>query len=298
MVPEIDLQYRRARARVWQADAMQVLGTLKPGSISLIISSPPYFMGKEYDKSLSPDDFIAQHKEIFPIIANLLKPGGSICWQTGCHVRNNKVIPLDALVYSVAQTIPDLILRNRIIWRFNHGAHGVKRFSGRHETILWYTKGDEYPFNLDEVRVPQLYPGKRHYKGPNKGKWSGNPLGKNPGDVWDIPNVKARHVEKTGHPCQFPTALVRRFVRALTGPGDVVLDPFAGSGTSCVVALAEGRHFVGCETQAKYVTIIRKRLADLSNGCLPVRADVPVRSPRRTESVAIAPPHFAIRAQS
>ena len=84
----------------------------------------------------------------------------------------------------------------RVIWTFEHGAHARKRLSGRHETVLWYTKGDNYEFNLDQIRIPQKYPGKRHYKGPNRGELSGNPLGKNPGDVWSIPNVKANHVEK------------------------------------------------------------------------------------------------------
>src|SRR5262249_41746801 len=109
---------------------------------------------------------------------------------------------------------------------------------------------------------------------------------------------KARHVEKTRHPCQFPTALVQRFVRALTHTGDVVLDPFVGSGTTCVVALAEGRQFVGCEAKAKYVKIVRQRLDDLSNGRLQMRPDIPVRTPQRTESVAIAPPHFASHIES
>ena len=124
-----------------------------------------------------------------------------------------------------------LKLRNRIIWRFNHGLHCKKRFSGRYETILWFTKNDEYVFNLDPVRVPSKYPGKRHFKGPKRGQLSGNPLGKNPSDiwdvvqqdwedeVWDIPNVKANHPEKTEHPCQFPVELVQRCVLALTQPG-------------------------------------------------------------------------------
>ncbi len=74
---------------------------------------------------------------------------------------------------------PTLLLRNRVVWTFGHGLHSPTRFSGRHETILWFTKGDNYTFNLDAVRVPQKYPGKRHYKGLKKGKFSGNPLGKN-----------------------------------------------------------------------------------------------------------------------
>jgi adenine-specific DNA-methyltransferase len=289
----IKARYKSSTAQVWKADALEMLQRLKPGSISLIVSSPPYFMGKEYDRSQSASDFLAQHNRLFPLLAKLLKPGGSICWQVGYHVQNNRIVPLDALVYSVTSHIPELVLRNRIVWTFNHGAHCSQRLSGRHETIMWYTKGERYAFNLDAVRVPQRYPGKRHYKGPNRGYWSGNPLGKNPGDVWDIPNVKARHVEKTPHSCQFPAALVRRLVLALTKSGDTVLDPFLGSGTTCVVALSEHRNFVGCDVDSKYLRITRKRIDDLIGGRLALRPDMPVRLPQLSEAVARRPSHFA-----
>ena len=126
-------------------------------------------------------------------------------------------------------------MRNRIIWTFGHGLNSVRRFSGRHETILWSTKGDSLEFNLDEVRVPQKYAGKRAYKGPHKGELSGNPLGKNPSDVWEIPNVKAKHIEKTEHPCQFPVAIPQRLIKALTHENALILDPFMGSGTTCLL---------------------------------------------------------------
>lgn len=270
MPAAIKARFKKATAEIWHDDALELLTRVQPSTISLIVSSPPYFMGKEYDRSQSADDFAAQHKLLFPLLAKALKPGGSLCWQVGSHVRNGRLIPLDALVYGVASQIPDLILRNRIVWTFNHGAHCAKRFSGRHEAILWFTKGDDYQFDLNSVRVPQRYPGKRHYKGPNKGRWSGNPRGKNPGDVWDIPNVKSKHVEKTAHPCQFPAALVQRLVRSLTAKGDVVLDPFLGSGTTCVVSLMEQRNFIGCEIEAKYLKIVRKRIDDLRNERLRV----------------------------
>ena len=107
-------------------------------------------------------------------------------------------------------------MRNRIVWHFEHGLHCSRRLSGRYETIMWFTKGDDYVFELDPIRVPQKYPGKKYFKGPKAGQYSCNPLGKNPGDVWTIPNVKSNHVEKTGHPCQFPVELIERLVLALT----------------------------------------------------------------------------------
>ena len=199
-------------AQLFRKDALKYLSELPSNSVDLIISSPPYCMGKEYDTSASVDDFISNHEFIRKHLVRVLRNGGSLCWQVGNHVRNNVVVPLDAVAYSIFAHCEALKLRNRIVWTFGHGTHSSRRFSGRHETILWYTKGDQYAFNLDAVRVLQKYPGKRHHKGPHRGEPSCNQLGKNPGDVWDIPNVKANHVEKTGHPCQFPVALAQRLV--------------------------------------------------------------------------------------
>src|SRR5207247_751209 len=138
--------------------------------------------------------------------------------------------------------------------------------------------------NLDAVRVPQKYPGKRHYRGDKKGKYSGNPLGKNPSDVWDIPNVKAAHVEKTAHPCQFPVALPGRLIRALTNEGQLVLDPFVGSGSTAVAALMEQRNFIGCDISRHYLGIAKRRLNALGTNSLAIRADLPPREPLTGES--------------
>jgi adenine-specific DNA-methyltransferase len=273
-------------------DAFQFLDDIAEGSVDMVVSSPPYFMGKEYDRSSRVEDFISDHVRILPKIVRVLKPGGSICWQVGSHVRDGIMIPLDALVYS-AFSSPELFLRNRIVWSFGHGAHSQRRFSGRHETVLWYTKGAHYHFDLDAVRIPQKYPGKRHYKGPKKGEWSGNPLGKNPGDVWEIPNVNARHIEKTEHPCQFPVALIQRLVRALTAPGGTVVDPFMGSGSAGVAALIEGRNFLGCDISEKYVEIARARLGAAAGGKANIRPlDRPLYVPKVSEAVATTPSHF------
>lgn len=290
--PFYSLTHGGATARLWKYDACEFLRELPKESVDLVITSPPYFMGKEYDRSTSVEDFVREHKRIFPAVAKSLKPGGSVCWQIGNHVSAGRLIPLDALIYLVSREIPELVLRNRIVWTFGHGVHCSKRFSGRHETILWFTKGDEYQFDLDAVRVPQKYPGKRHYKGPKKGQWSGNPSGKNPGDVWEIPNVKAKHAEKTEHPCQFPVALVRRIIKAVTAPGALVVDPYLGSGTSAVAALVEKRNFAGCDIERAYLKIAKSRLVALSNDQLNIRPDLPIRVPNPQEAVAIAPTHF------
>jgi adenine-specific DNA-methyltransferase len=137
----------------------------------------------------------------------------------------------------------------------------LNRFSGRHETILWFSKSDNYTFNLDPIRVPQKYPNKKHFKGDKKGELSGNPLGKNPSDVWEITNVKNNHPEKTDHPCQFPEELVKRCVLALTGENDLVLDPFAGSGTVGKVCKELYRHSSIIDKESRYIEIAKKRIA-------------------------------------
>ncbi|CAN5557781.1 site-specific DNA-methyltransferase [soil metagenome] len=289
----IEQRKQKASAKLTVKDAFQFLKELQPNSVDLLVSSPPYFMGKEYDTSLRVEDFVECHKRLLPLLFRALKPGGSLCWQVGHHVRNGVVTPLDALVYSVFGTEADLHLRNRIIWTFGHGAHAKTRFSGRHETVLWYSKGMKSYFDLDAVRVRQKYPGKRHYKGPKKGEWSGNPSGKNPSDVWDIPNVKAGHIEKMDHPCQFPVALVQRLVRALCPPGGLVVDPFMGVGSSAVAAILEERHFSGCDTSKAYVATALGRIGKLRAGKLQVRPlNKPVYTPSGREKVSIMPPHF------
>ena len=193
---------------VFHGDCRDILRSLPDDSVSLTVTSPPYCMGKEYETSHSIDDFVAAHKRILPEIVRVTRDGGSICWQVGCRVEDNRCYPLDYLVFDMLRHEKEVNLRNRIIWTFGHGLHSTRRFSGRHETVLWFTKGRDYHFDLDAVRVPQKYPGKRHYKGARKGEFSGNPKGKNPTDVWEIPNVKANHIEKVAHPCQFPVGLV------------------------------------------------------------------------------------------
>lgn len=276
--------------KVLQKDALAFLCGLPANSVDLVISSPPYFMGKEYDQSCSLDDFIEAHEKLLTQLVRIVKRGGSICWQVGHHVKNKVVVPLDCVVYSIFSQSKELQLRNRIVWTFGHGAHCRKRFSGRHETILWFTKGDDFHFHLDAVRVPQKYPGKKHYKGDKRGQPSGNPRGKNPGDVWEIPNVKAGHVEKTGHPCQFPIALAQRLVKALCPKGGFVIDPFLGSGSTGVAALLEGRVFAGCDIEPKYLKIARLRMKKVRSGTLKMRPlNQPIHVPAATDSVAMVP---------
>lgn len=275
---------------LFQGDCATLISSLPDESVDLTLTSPPYCIGKAYEDKTEAEDFIKDHEAILPEIVRVTKNGGSICWQVGYHVDEGVVVPLDFIVFQILSKYPNIKLRNRIVWTFGHGLHSGDRFSGRHETILWFTKGEDYTFKLDEVRVAQKYPGKTHYKGKNKGKPSGNPLGKNPSDVWDIPNVKANHVEKTEHPCQFPIALAQRIIRALTHEGALVLDPYAGSGTTGSACALMKRKFVGAELEAKYYKIAQTRLKAALTNTLQFRPeDKPVYQPPANTPLTTVP---------
>lgn len=259
-----------AQHQIECADNIDFMRKIDKESMHLIVTSPPYNIGKEYERKTSLDCYIEQQAGTIAEAVRLLHPNGSLCWQVGNHVDNGEIFPLDIILYGIFKQ-HGLRLRNRIVWSFGHGLHCQKRFSGRHETILWFTKSDDYVFNLDPVRIPSKYPNKKHFKGPNRGQFSGNPLGKNPADVWDIPNVKANHVEKTDHPCQFPVALVERLVLAMTHPGQSVLDPYLGVGSSAIAALKHKRQAFGCDIMPEYIELAKERVASLTAGELRTR---------------------------
>lgn len=255
---------------MFTGDCLELLATMPSDSVNLVVTSPPYNLGKAYEARVRMDDYLSQQGAVIRECVRVLSPGGSICWQVGNYVDNGEIIPLDVVLYPIFAGL-NLHMRNRIVWCFEHGLHASKRFSGRYEVILWFTKGSSYHFNLDAVRVPQKYPNKKYFKGPKKGELSGNPLGKNPSDVWSIPNVKANHVEKTIHPCQFPVELVERLVLALTREGDRVLDPFMGVGSTAVAALMHNRKAIGAEIMPAYVAVAMDRVRQAEAGLLRIR---------------------------
>lgn len=255
---------------LYEGDCLDLLKSLPDGLARLVVTSPPYNLGKEYESKLDLKTYLKQQKSIITECVRVMSDSGSICWEVGNYVENGEIKPLDILLYPIFDDL-GLKLRNRVVWHFGHGLHASKRFSGRYEIIMWFTKGDDYVFNLDEVRVPSKYPDKKHFKGPKKGQLSCNPLGKNPSDVWDVPNVKANHVEKTIHPCQFPVELIERLVLSLTNEGDWVFDPFMGVGSTAIAALMHQRKAMGAELKSEYVQIARDRVAQAETGQLRVR---------------------------
>lgn len=269
-------------------DALSFLKAQPDNSIKLIITSPPYNIGKEYEKRTTLQQYLNEMRPIISEIFRVLTDDGSVCWEVGNWVSEKEpkeIYPLDIYYYELFKNC-NFILRNRIIWHFEHGLQCKNRFSGRYESIMWFTKSNNYTFNLDNVRVPSKYPGKKSFKGGNKGKLSGNPKGKNPSDlwrttnrlindwesqIWDIPNVKANHPEKTIHPCQFPIELVERCVLALTNKNDIVYDPFAGVGSTLIAALKNGRRAQGTEIVQEYIDEGLKRIELLQKEMLKTR---------------------------
>lgn len=289
------------RYEVMNGDCVELLKKIENKKFDLIITSPPYNVGKTYETRMSIEKYLETQEVIIANLMRILSDNGNICWQVGNYVDKGEVFPLDIFYYQIFKK-HGLKLRNRIIWHFGHGLHASNRFSGRYETILWFSKTDNYIFNLDNVRIPSKYPGKRHFKGPKKGQLSCNPLGKNPGDIWevllhdwereiwDIPNVKSNHPEKTEHPCQFPIELVERCVLALSNQNSWVLDPFAGAGSTIIGALKNNRNAVGIEKESKYCQIAKQRIHDLWEGKLKTRPmNKPIHVPSAKDKVAQVP---------
>ena len=271
-----------ASADVWQGRIEEKIKDFSNEQFQLIITSPPYNIGKNYEEKQSLASYLSWQEKIISRLIPKLKLTGSICWQVGNYIENGEVFPLDIYFYPLFQKL-GLKLRNRMIWHFNHGLHAQKRLSGRYETLLWFSKSDDYIFNLDEIRIPSKYPGKRHFKGEKKGELSGNPKGKNPSDYWeiiktefdlgiiDIPNVKSNHPEKTEHPCQFPVELIERCVLAFTNENDAVLDPFGGVGSTAIACLKHKRVPICVEKEEVYCSIAKQRIQQFFSGHLKNR---------------------------
>lgn len=287
--------------QIVNGDCLSVLKKIEDRKFDLIMTSPPYNIGKSYETKTSIEKYLDSQEEIINELVRTLTDKGNLCWQVGNYVDKGEVFPLDIYYYQIFKK-HGLKLRNRIVWHFGHGLHASNRFSGRYETILWFSKTDDYIFNLDNVRIPSKYPGKLHFKGEKKGLPSGNPLGKNPSDIWEIvandwdtamwniPNVKSNHPEKTEHPCQFPIELVERCVLALTNEKSWVLDPFAGVGSTVIAAIKNNRNAVGIEKENEYCNISNQRIKDLNDGKLKTRPiNKPIHKPTGNDKVSQVP---------
>lgn len=247
--------------KIYLGDCMDMLRELPDNCIDLVVSSPPYNINKVKNDRKPLAEYLDWQRSVLMECHRVLKWSGSLFWQVGTFVDDDGYhLPLDIRFFPILEELR-MIPRNRIVWIRPHGVHAQRKFSGRHETLLWFTKSMDYKFYLDPIKVPQKYSNKKYWKGEKKGGLSCDPLGKNPGDVWAFRNVRHNHDEDTIHPTQFPEDLIERIVLCTTLPGDRVLDPFMGVGTTAVVAKNFSRIFSGAEINEDYLSISEHRLS-------------------------------------
>lgn len=239
-----------------KCDVLDFLDGIPTNTVALHLTSPPYNIGKPYGgvDAASADcmRFTYYHGFLMQVISEMartLKPGGTLFLNLGAtRDWEERLMPLDILLYEDARRA-GLVFQSRIIWELPHGLTPKRRLAERYETVLVCSKGEVQTFNPSAARVPQKEPGKRAFKGPNRGKLSGHPLGAHPTNVWRIRNVGSNHKERRwgDHPAQFPVSLAKRGILLYSMPGDLVCDCFSGSGTTQHAAIETGRNFVGAD---------------------------------------------------
>ena len=249
---------------IYQGDAQDLLRKLPPSSVDLTVTSPPYNIGKPYETKLVLDDYVAWCECWIRSIHGATAEDGALWLNVGyLQVPGKaKALPIPYLLWNRV----DFFLVQEIVWNYGAGVASRRSFSPRNEKFLWYVRNEQaYKFHLDAVRDPNVkYPNQK-----KNGKLKCNPLGKNPTDVWQFPKVTSgmnrSADERTPHPAQFPLAVIERIIKACSNPGDVVLDPFMGSGTTAEAALNSGRLVIGFEIRPDYIEIAHRRLRAASN---------------------------------
>jgi DNA modification methylase len=239
-----------------KSDVLDFLDGIPDDSVQLFLTSCPYNLGKPYGNCPGADRlrFTYYHGFLMQVISEMartLAPGGTVCLNLG-NTRDwqDQILPLDVLLFD-SFVRSHLTFQSRIIWTIPHGLTPKRRLAERYETILVFSKGEQQTFNPSAARIPQKDPGKRAFKGPRRGQLSGHPLGAHPTNVWNIPHVghNSRDLKYTStkHPAPFPLSLARRAILLYTMPGDLVADPFCGSGTTNHAGLETGRSFIGAD---------------------------------------------------
>ena len=222
-------------------DCLNLLRQIPSDSIQLVICDPPYNLEIAAWDHLP--NYTAWASDWIEEVVRVLSPTGSFILFGGTQYQNETGGDLLELMHYIRHETP-LILINVVIWYYRNGMSAHRFFANRHEEIVWYAKTKKYTFNLDEVRVPFDEETKQIYLNDKRLNRDSVEKGKNPTNVWEIHRLNANSIERVGHPTQKPIELIRRFVRALSCPNDVVLDFFAGSGTTTRVCIEEGRHSV------------------------------------------------------
>lgn len=240
-------------------DCLEAMKKLPSDLVDLTITSPPYNIGKEYEELAKLDDYLNWCESWIGEIYRLTKKDGTFWLNVGyLEVADEGLaVPIPYLLWN---RTPFYFLQE-VVWNYAAGVACKKRFSPRNEKLLWYVKDKKsYTFNLDAVRDPNVkYPNQK-----KNGKLRCNPFGKNPSDVWQITKVTSgknrSSVERTPHPAQFPMELVERMLKASSNTGDVVIDPFMGSGSTAECAIRNGRYVVGFELKSEYIGYAEQRI--------------------------------------
>jgi len=251
---------------IYCGDSLSLLSMLDSETVDLTVTSPPYNIGKEYEDPKALPEYLNWCEEWINEIHRSTTKNGAFWLNLGylSVPKRAKAIPIPYLLWD---RIPFFLVQE-VVWNYGAGVAGRKFLSPRNEKLLWYVKDEEqYIFNLDEVRDKNVkYPNQK-----KNGKLKCNPLGKNPSDVWQMPKVTSGQnrssKERTPHPAQFPEQLIDRIIKMSSNQGDLIIDPFLGSGTTAVVALANNRKVIGFELDPNYCTFAVKRIQNLtSNG--------------------------------
>lgn len=245
-------------SELFQQDMLDGIHRLADGSIDLIVADPPYGLGKDYGNDsdrLSGDAYLAWSERWIDAVVPKLAPRGSL------------------YLFCTWQYSPELFVMlkrrltmiNEIIWDRRVPSMGgtTRKYSSVHDNIGFFAKARDYYFDLDPVRVPYDAETKKARSRPRfEGKkWL--EVGYNPKDLWSVSRIHRQDPERADHPTQKPLEIVERMVLASSPPGGLVLDPFAGSGTTAVACARHGRRFVGFEINADYVRVARDRVASV-----------------------------------
>lgn len=264
--------YETASCLLFCGDTLDMQKELKPLMFNAIITSPPYNIGKEYEEPKPLNDYIDWSTQWIAGASRLLVLNGALLLNLG-YVSINEQARAIPIPYLIWDKVP-LYLNQEIVWNYSAGVACKNYLSPRNEKILWYVRDNKnYTFNLDSIRDENVkYPNSRRH-----GKSRVNTLGKNPSDVWEIAKVTTgfnrSSQERTSHPCQFPIDLIDRLVLGFTNPGEIVYDPFVGSGTTFESCIKNGRFCVGFEIKTEYCEIAKKRIEDVQSSQLKLTFD-------------------------
>jgi adenine-specific DNA-methyltransferase len=248
-----------AEWEIWDGDCLDRFSAIESGSVALVLTSPPYNIGKPYEHRLPIDEFVGWCRQWLSEVGRVLTPNGAAWINLGFTdvPDRGKAVPLPYLLWPYL----GLYLLQEVVWRYDNGVACRRLLSPRNEKLLWLVQDpSSYQFDLDAIRDRDV----RYPLQSKNGKPRCNPLGKNPSDVWHIRKVTAGRAsqERTPHPAQMPLELAERIILACSKPNDLVLDPFAGSGTTVLAAVRHNRRAIGIEKHLEYADYARRRLED------------------------------------